>query len=1069
MKNIGLISGAVVAAACQLSVLADTLWIEGEAAGNARVVPSDWVTSFDPAQLSGRALLGNKGGEGLVKYAFTVDAATERVGWVRCGVADNLLLSVRVDGGEWRRLELGKSRSKEVCGPNLGLHYLGWVSWGELSLSAGTHELDFRMDSPGDKAGVIDCIVFCGKDEEPWKALFADRLEALPDAAAKIHDGIIWVEGEAAVVNQMTPAPWWYDKLKGDAFSEAKWVSNFSIDKPGVAVYPLKIPSAGRYRLLLHANPMTECFEYRLGNGDWHVFKPVEMAKRVNVASDGGLDLRFIAWLDAGMLDLPAGRCEVALRFSGKAHNNHGILDCFVLVPEAKADFSPDVAQRPWEPQPTVVTDKGYWRFEPQSDAFSAASLLDLRSLNEAYAGEHGFVRATPAGAFVRGDGEPIRFWGVGCSVMAAHPLELENNARFLAKRGVNMVRFHGMGPLRPDAGAKRLEARDRLWRLVAAMKREGIYTTYSAYYPHAEKGTDNWGEGVDQETTSCLLFFYEPVQKLYKQMLRDFLLETNPYTGISLRDDPALAMIQMQNEDGMLFWTTMSLTGKPLEVLTSKFQLWAEAKYGSKEKVIEAWYPGGVPAGSGETAGLENLWLWTREATDGKQRKPTRRSLDQLAFFTDTMRVWNQEFVRFMREELQCKQMLNIGNWRTVDDTMLMDLERSTYGVGDVIAKNNYNPSIHKGNYAGWAIVVGDKFDNVSRTRSPGLIPCNLKQVVGKPMIIPECLWAPPNAYQVEGPLLSSAYMSLSGVDSLYWFEVHEPQWLQPSSANGYLPSLGKFRAETPALMGQFPATALLFRKGYVSQGEPVVVEHRTYSSMLALEKPLIAEFKPFDPNVDEKYDVAMAEGLQVNPLAYLVGPVLVEYSEAPGLSQISPTLTACLDAGKSRVRSNTGELSMEYGKGLFRMDTPKGQGFCGFLKEAGAVGTSDLTLTCSNEFAVVVAVALDDKPLSVSQKILVQTGTPVRSLGWKDRESVLTFESGRKQTVREVVNIGQAPWMVEKNRMTVKLRSSSVTRLVPLDMNGIPLPTVRNLRSENGFVSVEIPEDGMYFLITD
>ena len=105
---------------------------------------------------------------------------------------------------------------------------------------------------------------------------------------------------------------------------------------------------------------------------------------------------------------------------------------------------------------------------------------------------------------------------------------------------------------------------------------------------------------------------------------------------------------------------------------------------------------------------------------------------------------------------------------------------------------------------------------------------------------------------------------MSLSGVDSLYWFEIYESQWLQPNSANGYLPSLGKFRAETPALMGQFPATALLFRKGYVSQGEPVVVEHRTYSSMLALEKPLIAEFKPYDPNVDEKYDVAMAEGLR-------------------------------------------------------------------------------------------------------------------------------------------------------------------------------------------------------------
>lgn len=101
---------------------------------------------------------------------------------------------------------------------------------------------------------------------------------------------------------------------------------------------------------------------------------------------------------------------------------------------------------------------------------------------------------------------------------------------------------------------------------------------------------------------------------------------------------------------------------------------------------------------------------------------------------------------------------------------------------------------------------------------------------------------------------------MSLSGVDSLYWFEIYESQWLQPNSANGYLPSLGKFRAETPALMGQF-RTALLFRKSTYLRAN---CRRRTsLTPYLPLRSPLIAEFKPYDPNVDEM-PVAMAEGLR-------------------------------------------------------------------------------------------------------------------------------------------------------------------------------------------------------------
>lgn len=114
------------------------------------------------------------------------------------------------------------------------------------------------------------------------------------------------------------------------------------------------------------------------------------------------------------------------------------------------------------------------WRFEPAPDAFSPDSLLDLRELNEKVAGETGFVRVGADGQFVRGDGAPLRLWAVNTDVgrgrFVATPLgpktapDLARHARFLAKRGVNMVQLHRQ--LSPDpsapAGADRLKTSAR-------------------------------------------------------------------------------------------------------------------------------------------------------------------------------------------------------------------------------------------------------------------------------------------------------------------------------------------------------------------------------------------------------------------------------------------------------------------------------------------------------------------------------------------------------------------------------------------------------------------------------
>src|SRR5579862_2013553 len=114
------------------------------------------------------------------------------------------------------------------------------------------------------------------------------------------------------------------------------------------------------------------------------------------------------------------------------------------------------------------------WAFQPARDDFSSEALLDLRGLNEKVAGDHGFIgRSKDGNDFVFGDGTSARFWAVNDG---AFDRDLDRHARFLAKRGINMVRFHcNITPTNDDLMDIDKTDRDHLWRGVAAMKKQGI------------------------------------------------------------------------------------------------------------------------------------------------------------------------------------------------------------------------------------------------------------------------------------------------------------------------------------------------------------------------------------------------------------------------------------------------------------------------------------------------------------------------------------------------------------------------------------------------------------------
>ncbi|MFM7326623.1 MAG: hypothetical protein ACKO4L_17190, partial [Nodosilinea sp.] len=340
--------------------------------------------------------------------------------------------------------------------------------------------------------------------------------------------------------------------------------------------------------------------------------------------------------------------------------------------------------------------------------------------------------------------------------------------------------------------------ARDQLWRLVAAMKQEGIYTSISPYFAAALPPQPQWGVPRDSDTMMWLLFFDPVVQEAYRAWWRALLEPVNSYTGIPLKDDPAVAFLHLQNEDSLLFWTLQGLQGQDLDLLLGQYRDWLLEKYGSVETIRQAW--GGTTLETDDPTqgrwGLLPIWDMTQPVTDPGRGQ---RLADQTEFLTTTMVNFNRRMVEFLRQDLGVKALINANNWKTADPARLNDAERYSYTPAEVMAVNRYYGGVHSGEYSGWAIVAGDRFTDPSVLRHPDQLPTNLKQVRGYPMVITESSWVPPLGYQSEGPFLVSLFQSLIGIDGFAWFIANSPQWQQPDSANGYLPSLGKWIVDTP------------------------------------------------------------------------------------------------------------------------------------------------------------------------------------------------------------------------------------------------------------------------------
>ena len=123
----------------------------------------------------------------------------------------------------------------------------------------------------------------------------------------------------------------------------------------------------------MRANATATQLSYKLDNGPWtQVNMRKDVGNSVNIASNNAIDLRFVAWIKVGKMDLTQGSHIFDIKMDSK-NNNHGGIDCFVFTPGV---FTPMGKNKPGEK--LGLTDPGTWAFEPDPDKFTDESLFDL-------------------------------------------------------------------------------------------------------------------------------------------------------------------------------------------------------------------------------------------------------------------------------------------------------------------------------------------------------------------------------------------------------------------------------------------------------------------------------------------------------------------------------------------------------------------------------------------------------------------------------------------------------------------------------------------------------------------
>jgi hypothetical protein len=204
-----------------------------------------------------------------------------------------------------------------------------------------------------------------------------------------------------------------------------------------------------------------------------------------------------------------------------------------------------------------------------------------------------------------------VRLWGINLSFGANLPRheDARHIAARLAAAGVNTVRCHHMDTARWPRGlwnardGKTIapEALDRLDYFIDQLARHGICVNINLHVGRVHSqflGLPKTNRQYDKISN----IFTPALIDAQKQYARQLLTHVNQYRKIRYADDPAVAIVEITNENSLFMWgseqTLRTLPPYYANILQNKFNTWLRKRYGSTDKLCAAWDKGAQPLG---------------------------------------------------------------------------------------------------------------------------------------------------------------------------------------------------------------------------------------------------------------------------------------------------------------------------------------------------------------------------------------------------------------------------------------------------------------------------------------
>jgi len=685
----------------------------------------------------------------------------------------------------------------------------------------------------------------------------------------------------------------------------------------------------------------------------------------------------------------------------------------------------------------TTLQNASYFSFYmPFND--TTFSEVNLSHLNEKPAGKYGFLKVNPAGHLVfEKDSSEIRFIGGQFFYNdPPHNLSRIMAARF-SKIGFNLWKWGAMELVwNENIFTENWEKKiDRFDYLFYQMKKHGIYCyaqidEYGLVYPSLKYSEVRKYYGINQLdsfplvgeiTTKGIQYLLEPsLWKAQKKYWYDLFNHKNPYTGLKYKDDPAIIVVELTNENYLLKrWEYCSIKYEKWppcfkNLLVKKWNNWLNLKYNSTYDLKKAW-KGKDKEGLLKDEKLGSVKFFPVTIKD-KNFTPQRK-LDIAKFLYELQETYFDSCVTYLKS-IGVKTLFIFGNRYTISLPNLLSASKGDimdshvyYNHPDIIGKNG-------------RITNSNPF-NINTTL---ITPVAATSIYGKPTSISETNWAFPNEHQYLFLPFLVSYSSFQNWDIIVLHAFCD----RYTNKKNYIEQQLIF-GNNPIIISQLPLATLIFRNKLIN------TDSITY----------LLKYENVWDNYTESYNNVFLTASNEKQASIDFIPLKYKFRKVLKDSSTEKTINLNWEINSEEYINTTEELIFHREKEIFVADNKDVKILSGKIGNKNfQLDGLNIKFGRTNKYGSVSLISLDGNPIKRSKKILLTAVSNVRNKGsvWE--------EVGKK-----FLEWGEGP--VETNTLdcSISLKGNyKNTKIWALDPTGKRKEKVKNIQTSKDTLKFNI-----------